>query len=139
MYKTIQKHRGLYKILLRFKKTVYQKTLILYICFSITLTMNFKKTQRYYIYRCSFFWFLAKEKKENRIKRCQPPKVHTPVMKPLKIWAKVTLNITNKKSYRLFLQKKNWPNNSANGSFLLLKWPNYLRKIMNILILELKH
>ncbi|SHN76232.1 CubicO group peptidase, beta-lactamase class C family [Flavobacterium fryxellicola] len=113
------------KIVLRFKKTGNPKTLILYICLSSTTEMNFiKKTKILHI----FLLFLilsscAKEKKKVEINDAQLPKSTLPKMKPLsKPEPKLTAAYINSKKQEIdSFYKKNWPNNSANGSFLVAK------------------
>lgn len=114
-----------YKVLLRFKKTVYQKTLILYICFSSILKMNFTKNTNI-LYISLLFLVLSscnKEKKKIEISDAQLPKSKLPVMKPLKESEPMLTAqyIQSKKASIDSFYKKNWPNNSANGSFLVAK------------------
>ena len=65
----------------------------------------------------------AKEKKKVEVPDAQLPKDTLPKMKPLaKLEPKLTADyITAKKNAIDSFYKKNWPNNSANGSFLVAK------------------
>ena len=113
------------KIVLRFGKTRHQKTLILYICVSSTTEMIFiKKTNILHILLA--FVILSscnKEKKKIELSDDQLPKNTLPKMKPLtKAEPKLTAEYINSKKQEIdSFYKKNWPNNSANGSFLVAK------------------
>ncbi|WP_114753218.1 serine hydrolase domain-containing protein [Flavobacterium glaciei] len=83
-----------------------------------------KKTKILYI----FLLFLVlsscnKEKKKVEISDAQLPKSTLPKMKPLgNPEAKLTAEYINSKKQEIdSFYKKNWPNNSANGSFLVAK------------------
>jgi hypothetical protein len=115
-----------YKVLLRFQKNSVSKDIdSIYLLFYHFDNEFYKNTK---ILHISFLVLsLAIKRKENRIKRCATPST-LPVMKPLKeSEPKLTAQYIQTKKGRLFT-KKNWPNNSANGSFLLLKMPNYLNR-----------
>ncbi|MFV8369657.1 serine hydrolase domain-containing protein [Flavobacterium sp. LB2R40] len=87
--------------------------------------MNFiKKTKILHI----FILFLVlsscdKEKKKVELKDAELPKSTLPKMKPLtKAEPKLTAEYINAKKLQIdSFYKKNWPNNSANGSFLVAK------------------
>ncbi|WP_255462927.1 serine hydrolase [Flavobacterium sp. GP15] len=102
-----------------------QKTLILYICLSSTTEMNFiKKTN---ILHISLLFLVlsscAQEKKKVELSDGELPKSTMPKMKPLtEAEDKLTPEyITLKKQEIDSFYNKNWPNNSANGSFLVAK------------------
>ena len=109
--------------MLRLKKIANQKILILYICLSSTTKMNFiKKTNILHI----FLLFLvisscAKEKKKVELSDSELPKSTLPKMKPLvKQETKLTAAYVNSKKQEIdSFYNKNWPNGSANGSFLV--------------------
>lgn len=114
-----------YKIVLRFRKTLFEKTLILYICLSSTTKMN--SIQKTNILHISLLFLIlsscAKEKKTVELSDAKLPKSTLPKMKPLtNLEPKLTAEYINIKKQEIdSFYKKNWPNNSANGSFLVAK------------------
>lgn len=123
----IQKNRNKStdKIVLRFKKTMNQKALILYICFSSTTKMNFiKKTNILHISLLFLvFSSCAQDKKKVELSDSELPKSTMPKMRPLgKSQNKLTADYIEAKKQEIdSFYKKNWPNNSANGGFLVAK------------------
>ncbi len=99
--------------------------MILYICLSSTTEMNFiKKTNILHILLA--FVILSscnKEKKKIELSDHQLPQSTLPKMKPLtKAEPKLTAEYINSKKHEIdSFYNKNWPNNSANGSFLVAK------------------
>ena len=113
------------KIVLRFQKKPRQSTLFLYICPSSTTEMNFiKKTNILHIFLLLLVLSSCnKEKKKIELNDAQLPKSTLPKMKPLsEPETKLTAEYINSKKISIdSFYKKNWPNNSANGSFLVAK------------------
>ena len=120
-----KKHNNTVKV---FKKVSNQEALILYICLSTNLKMNFIKTANI-LQIILLILVLNSCKKETKeisqaeLKDSGLPKGILPKMKPLE-------NETPKLSTDYIAQKqkeidsfynKNWPNNSMNGSFLVAK------------------
>ncbi len=99
--------------------------MILYICLSSTTEMNFiNKTNILHILLA--FVILSscnKEKKKIELSDHQLPQSTLPKMKPLtKADPKLTAEYINSKKHEIdSFYNKNWPNNSANGSFLVAK------------------
>jgi CubicO group peptidase (beta-lactamase class C family) len=107
------------------KKNINQNRLILYICLFSTMKMKFIKNAN--ILQILLLLLVLgscakeKEKKKVELSDAQLPKSILPKMKPLKN-EKPKLSadyIESKKRSIDFFYKKNWPNNSANGSFLV--------------------
>lgn len=113
------------KIVLRFQKKPRQSTLFLYICPSSSTEMNFiKKTNILHIFLLLLVLSSCnKEKKKIELNDAQLPKSTLPKMKPLsEPETKLTAEYINSKKISIdSFYKKNWPNNSANGSFLVAK------------------
>jgi CubicO group peptidase (beta-lactamase class C family) len=113
------------KIVLRFQKKPHQSTLFLYICPYSPTEMNFiKKTNILHIFLLLLVLSSCnKEKKKIELNDAQLPKSTLPKMKPLsEPETKLTAEFINSKKISIdSFYKKNWPNNSANGSFLVAK------------------
>jgi hypothetical protein len=113
-----------YKVLLRFQKNSVSKDIdSIYLLFYHFDNEFYKNTKILHISLLFGFEPCNKEKKKIELNDAQLPKSTLPVMKPLKeSEPKLTAQYiqTKKGFYRLFY-KKNWPNNSANGSFLVAK------------------
>ncbi|MEC5165452.1 CubicO group peptidase (beta-lactamase class C family) [Flavobacterium sp. PL11] len=100
-----------------------QSILILYICESSTSEMTFTKNTNI-LYISLLFLILnscAKEKKKIELADSELPKNTLPKMKPLgKVEKKLTAEYINIKKNEIdSFYNKNWPNHSANGSFLV--------------------
>lgn len=99
--------------------------MILYICLSSTTEMNFIKKANilHILLLILVFSSCTKEKKKIEISDAALPKNTLPKMKPLKHREpKLTAEfITTKNAEIDSFYKKTWPNNSANGSFLVAK------------------
>jgi len=107
-----------------FKKKAIQKGMILYICLSSNMKMNFIKSAN--ILQLLFFILVLSsctKDKKIELDDAELPKDVLPKMKPLTNEVpKLTYEYINtkRKSIESFYNK-NWPNNSLNGSFLVAK------------------
>lgn len=110
--------------MLSFLKEPNQIRLILYICFSSKSYMNTIKSAKI-LYLLLFLSVLISCTKEKKIelRDAELPKNALPKMKPLNNETpKLTIEYINSKKIEVDeFYKKNWPNNSMNGGFLVAK------------------